>query len=83
MPVTITMYACFLSVVIMTSEQIVPSAVAQYTVVKFLTNENVKLLRFCPDSEHSLVMKHCQGFKVYDWSRHLKKARQRLKTFHM
>jgi hypothetical protein len=40
------MYRCmsafFLSVVITVKEQVVPSAVAQHILVKFLTNENVK-----------------------------------------
>jgi glucan biosynthesis protein len=35
-------YDCFLSLVITMSEQVVPSAVAQRIMVKFVTNENVK-----------------------------------------
>jgi hypothetical protein len=53
-PVTVIMYhcicTCLLSVVSTMSEQVVPSAVAQFIVVKFLTNKNVDpaklLMRF-------------------------------------
>jgi hypothetical protein len=38
------MSTCRLSVVITMSEQVVPSAVAQCIVVKFLNNKNVKLV---------------------------------------
>jgi hypothetical protein len=36
------MSTCFLLVVIMMSEQVVPLAVAQCIIIKFMTNENVK-----------------------------------------
>jgi hypothetical protein len=36
------MSACFLSVAIMISVLVVPSAVAQHITIKFLTNENMK-----------------------------------------
>jgi hypothetical protein len=45
-PITVITYHCvstsFLSVVIMMSEQVVPSDFAQCIIVKFLTNKNVK-----------------------------------------
>jgi hypothetical protein len=36
------MFASFLSVVILMSEQVIPSAVVECIIVKFLTGENVK-----------------------------------------
>jgi len=46
MPVTIVIYhcisICFLSVVITKSRQVIPSAVAQHIIIKFITNENVR-----------------------------------------
>jgi len=45
-PITVITFqcgsTCFLSVMIMMSEQVVPSAVTQRIIVKFLINENVK-----------------------------------------
>jgi len=45
-PITVIMYhcvsTCCLSAVIMISEQVVPSAVVQCIIVKFLTNKNMK-----------------------------------------
>jgi hypothetical protein len=62
------------------SEQVVPSAVAQRIVVKFLTNENVKPAEILMRLEHSSVMKRSQGPRCMTGVSHLKKAGYRLKT---
>jgi len=81
-PITVITYhcvpACFLSLVITMSEQMVPSVVAQRIIVTFVINGNVS--RLCQDSEHSSVMKRSLGPRCTTWVNHLKKAEQRLKT---
>jgi hypothetical protein len=66
------MSACFLSAVITMNEQVVPSAVAQRIVVKFLTNENVKnaeiLKRFSAHFDEKTLPRN----QVYDWSKSFK-----------
>jgi hypothetical protein len=68
------MSACFLSEVIMLSEQVVPSAVVQHIIVKFLTNENVKpaevLTRFRAQFSDEMIPQ----IQVYDWSKSFKEG---------
>jgi hypothetical protein len=60
------------------SEQVVPSAVAQRIVVKFLTNKNMKSAEI-PLREYSSVMKLCQGPTCMTGVIQLNKAGQRMK----
>lgn len=83
--ITVIMYhcmsTCYLSVVIMITEQAVPSAVAQQVIVKCLTQKKWNLLRFCPDSRVQFSDEMQTRNEADDWS-HLKKARKWLKTYH-
>jgi hypothetical protein len=61
---------CFLSVAIPMSEQVVPSTVSQWIIVKFVTNENVKhaeILTRLGDGTLSST-------QVYDWSKLFKEG---------
>jgi len=63
-----------LPVVITISEKVIPSAVVQYIIVKFLTNENMKpaenLTRLRAQFDDEMLSKT----QVYDWGRLFKEA---------
>jgi hypothetical protein len=60
--------------VITISEKVIPSAVVQYIIVKFLTNENMKpaenLTRLRAQFDDEMLSKT----QVYDWGRLFKEA---------
>jgi hypothetical protein len=62
------------------SEQVIPSAVAQRIVVKFLTNENAKPAEILMRPRAQFDNETLSRTEVHACSVHLKKARQRLKT---
>jgi hypothetical protein len=62
------------------SEQVVPSAVAQRIVVKFLTNENVKPAEILIRLRTQLGDETLSRTLVYDWSKSLSEAEQKYKT---
>jgi hypothetical protein len=70
----------FLSVGIMMSEQVVPSALVQRIIVKYLTNEKVKPIEIVMKLGAQFAMKGFQGPWCMTGLSHLKKAEQRLKT---
>jgi hypothetical protein len=61
-------------------EQVVPSAVAQSIIVKFETNENVKLAEILNTLISEFGDKTFSRIQVHNCASHLKKAEQRLKT---
>jgi len=58
------------------SEQVVPSAVAQHIIVKFLTKENMKPAETLTIQWWNAVQNPCAWLELSCW----KKAEQRLKT---
>jgi hypothetical protein len=59
---------CFLSAVITMSEQVIPSAVAQRIIVKFLTNENVKPADILKALRAQFYDETLSRIQVYDWN---------------
>jgi hypothetical protein len=83
-PTTVITYhcvsTCFLSAVIMMSEQVAALAVAYSIMVKFITNENVKLAEILIRPKYSSVMKRSRGPRFMTGVSHEKKTEQKLKT---
>jgi len=66
---------CFLSVVITVSEQMVPLAVAQRIIVKFITNENVKPAEILMIFRTNFGDETLSRTQVYEWSKSFKEGR--------
>jgi hypothetical protein len=81
-PVIIITYrcvsSCFLSVVTTMSEQVAPSAVAQRIIVKFLTNENVRLPYILMRLRAQFDDEKLSRIHVYDWSKLFKEGRRKV-----
>jgi hypothetical protein len=58
----------------MISEQVVPSAVAQRTVIKHLTNENVKPGEILKRLKAQFGDKTLSRTQMYDWSKSFKEG---------
>jgi hypothetical protein len=78
-PVTVITYqcmsTCFLSVVITTSEQVVPSAVEQRVIVKFLIKEKVKPIEIVMRLRAEFGDERLSRTQTYDWSQSYKEGR--------
>jgi hypothetical protein len=74
------MSTCFFSVVITMSVQVIPSAVVQRIIVKFLTNENVKPTEILMRLRAQFGDEMLTRTQVCDLNNHLKKAEVVLKT---
>jgi len=62
----VSLHIYFLSVVITMREQVVPSAVAQCIIVKFLTNENMKRAQILKRLRAQFGDETPPGTQVYD-----------------
>jgi hypothetical protein len=72
-PITLITYrcmsSCFLSIVITMSKQVVPSAVAQRFIVKFLTNEDAKPAEILKRLRAQFGDETLSRIQMYDWSK--------------
>jgi hypothetical protein len=69
------MSAYFLFVAITMSEQVIPSAIAQRIIVKFLTNESVKLAEILRSLRAQLGDETLSRTQMCDWSKSFKEGR--------
>jgi hypothetical protein len=60
------------------SEQVVPSTVAQRIIVKFLTNENVKLAEILMTFRAQFGDETLSRTQVYDWRMSFKEGRKQV-----
>jgi len=74
------MSVCFLSAVITLSGQMVPLAVAQRIMVKFLTNENVKPAVILKTLRAQFGDKTLSMTQMYDWSKSFKEGREEVEN---
>jgi hypothetical protein len=65
---------CFLSVVITLSVEVVPLAIAQHILVKFLIIDNVKPAKILMRLRAQLGDERFSGTQVYDWSKSFKEG---------
>jgi hypothetical protein len=74
------MCTSFLSVVIVKGEQLVPSAVAQRIIVKFLLNKNVKFAEILKRLRAQFYDETPSRTEAYDWGKSLKEGGTEVKN---